>query len=182
MDKMQALFSLAETCQQHLAEATRRNCPSRRYSIILEELRQEVHRQVGSCGQSGFGQIPALREQDGHLVQEASTLNGVDRSGALEPPGLDFSPTLGTLQPTDLGAMSSVDDMGLLENLEGSIWWAQLDSWVCCLPRLARLLHTDSCRLCLVSPMIRLHSRSKDDGRHTYFLAICIVYLCVYYN
>lgn len=49
---LQYIFSLAEACQQHLAEATRKNCPSRRYSIILEELRREVHRQIGSPLQS----------------------------------------------------------------------------------------------------------------------------------
>lgn len=35
----QQLFELAERCHKHLAEATRANAPSRRYSVILEELR-----------------------------------------------------------------------------------------------------------------------------------------------
>jgi hypothetical protein len=36
------LFRLAERCQTHLAHATASNSPSRRYSIILEELRAET--------------------------------------------------------------------------------------------------------------------------------------------
>ncbi|KAK6006551.1 hypothetical protein QM012_006961 [Aureobasidium pullulans] len=36
------LFTLAERCQTHLAHATASNSPSRRYSIILEELRAEA--------------------------------------------------------------------------------------------------------------------------------------------
>ncbi|KAI5240630.1 hypothetical protein E4T42_08305 [Aureobasidium subglaciale] len=36
------LFRLAERCQTHLAHATASNSPSRRYSIILEELRAEA--------------------------------------------------------------------------------------------------------------------------------------------
>ncbi|CZR52429.1 uncharacterized protein PAC_02306 [Phialocephala subalpina] len=40
------ILTLAEKCQQHLAEATRSNAPGLRYSLILEELRQEVRRQV----------------------------------------------------------------------------------------------------------------------------------------
>ncbi|KAL1866118.1 hypothetical protein VTK73DRAFT_4885 [Phialemonium thermophilum] len=39
---LDGLFDLAERCQHHLAEATASNSPSRRYSIILEELRQEA--------------------------------------------------------------------------------------------------------------------------------------------
>lgn len=163
---MQSLFSLAETCQQHLAVATRRNCPSRRYSIILEELRQEVHRQLGSFDPSGFGQMPALREHDRYLGQETSTMDRVDGSDGFESQGLGFSPVLGALQPTDLSVMNPDEDMGPLENLEGSIWWAQLDSWVCRLAGLAPCLYhvlIDPCRLCPVSLMIHLHSHLRES-------------------
>lgn len=37
-----SLFDLAERCQNHLAQATAADSPSRRYSIILEELRLEA--------------------------------------------------------------------------------------------------------------------------------------------
>jgi hypothetical protein len=44
-----ALLDLAERCQTHLAQATATNSPSRRYAIILEELRSEAQRQSGRC-------------------------------------------------------------------------------------------------------------------------------------
>jgi hypothetical protein len=37
-----SLFELAAKCHQHLAEATLENSPSRRYSVILEELRKQA--------------------------------------------------------------------------------------------------------------------------------------------
>ncbi|KAI4719854.1 hypothetical protein E4T48_03862 [Aureobasidium sp. EXF-10727] len=42
------LFRLAERCQTHLAHATASNSPSRRYSIILEELRAEAGTNLGA--------------------------------------------------------------------------------------------------------------------------------------
>ncbi|KAJ5155162.1 hypothetical protein N7492_007965 [Penicillium capsulatum] len=129
-NEVQALFALAETCQQHLAEATRRNCPSRRYGIILEELRQEVHRQIGSYEQGHLAWTPALFEHDRPQPHEPSLIaHGTDRTNVFEPQDLDFAPMAGALQSSDPGAVNAADDTGLLENLEGSIWWAQLDSW-----------------------------------------------------
>lgn len=65
-DEARSLFSLAESCQQHLAQATRRNCPSRRYSIILEELRLEVHRQIAAytLRTSTSGVVGGMSEND----------------------------------------------------------------------------------------------------------------------
>ncbi|KAJ5354553.1 hypothetical protein N7541_005597 [Penicillium brevicompactum] len=105
----------------HLAEATRKNCPSRRYGIILEELRQEVHRQVGSnefwvdMGHPAEHYQPCLSESADHA--------------AVRPDALD-TPTEGSpaMQPAELG-FNTGDDVGFLESLEGSVWWAQLDSW-----------------------------------------------------
>ncbi|KAJ5584330.1 uncharacterized protein N7459_004130 [Penicillium hispanicum] len=129
-DKIHSLFALAETCQQHLAEATRKNCPSRRYSIILEELRQEVHRQIGSDGQSVLSLTPTARGYDRTLLQGESASNRADRTVPLDSQGFDFMSMPGILQPAGLeGSIHPVEDAGLLENLEGSIWWAQLDSW-----------------------------------------------------
>ena len=127
-DKLSQLFSLAEACQQHLAEATRKNCPSRRYGIILEELRQEVHRQIG------FSELPvescthSSSANDTIYVSEEVARNGDAKSILFNPPAVDLM-----MQPGDLG-MNAGDDAGFLENLEGSIWWAQLDSWVCISP------------------------------------------------
>lgn len=126
--RLHTLLSLAETCQQHLAEATRKNCPSRRYSIILEELRQEVHRHIGSDEQSIAGQGCSVRENhhsdDTRIYR--STPTDIDRTESFK---VDFMPSM---QPNELApSFNPMDDVGMLDNLEGSIWWAQLDSWVC---------------------------------------------------
>ncbi|KAJ5105353.1 hypothetical protein NUU61_002700 [Penicillium alfredii] len=127
------LFSLAETCQQHLAEATRKNCPSRRYSIILEELRREVRRQIGSDDTaSATGQARAVRLGiEDPAAQNAGSPNGPDRPLALDPGAMALPPIPGILQPAELGEspIDRGDDIGFLESLEGSIWWTQLDSW-----------------------------------------------------
>ncbi|KAJ5089804.1 hypothetical protein N7532_008488 [Penicillium argentinense] len=126
VDKLQSLFLLAETCQQHLAEATRKNCPSRRYSIILEELRREVHRQLGSNDQSSQRRN-ILRHRKQSPRQDVVSPVGADRDFSFSAPDLNFARLSGMLQTPELGA--SVEDIGLLDNLGGSIWWAQLDSW-----------------------------------------------------
>jgi len=127
-NKMYYLFSLAETCQQHLAEATRKNCPSRRYSIILEELRREVHRQIGSDDHSSTtAQTPAV---DSRSQESGSQAVNTDRPVQFDAQSLDFASMPAMLQPPELG-INPIEDAGLLESLEGSYWWAQLDSWVC---------------------------------------------------
>ncbi|KOS37344.1 hypothetical protein ACN38_g11873 [Penicillium nordicum] len=122
-DKLRQLFSLAESCQQHLVEATRKNCPSRRYGIILEELRQEVHRQIGSNGVSTETQAYPSSGNDTLYVLGEGSKNANAKSVLYDTQTADFM-----MPPTDLG-MNTGDDAGLLESLEGSIWWAQLDSW-----------------------------------------------------
>ncbi|KAJ6127264.1 hypothetical protein N7523_002876 [Penicillium sp. IBT 18751x] len=121
-DKLQSLFSLAEMCQQHLAEATRKNCPSRRYGIILEELRREVHRQIGS-DDSSTPKISTWKDE----VGLGMTPNGHDSEPVGAAQNVDFMPSI--LQPGELGSVNPMEEAGGLENLEGSIWWAQLDSW-----------------------------------------------------
>ncbi|KAJ5906148.1 uncharacterized protein N7473_003064 [Penicillium subrubescens] len=128
--KLHSLFLLAEACQQYLAEATRKNCPSRRYSIILGELRKEVHRHIGSDEQASIGTIRTVFDDKQLVEQRAIAPNTVERTVSFDPPNLDFQSMSGGLPSSDLGAsLNGVDDAGLLENLEGSIWWAQLDSW-----------------------------------------------------
>lgn len=136
--KLHYLFRLAETCHQHLAEATRKNCPSRRYSIILEELRLEVHRQIGSPLQTSprattydnFQTRPIY--QDDFLDQKPLIPATVDEPITFDPNATSYPPVSGSLQAPDLTQESfgHGDDVRFLENLDGSIWWAQLDSWV----------------------------------------------------
>lgn len=124
------LFNLAEACQQHLAEATRKNCPSRRYSIILEELRREVHKQIGFPLPSSTPVNAQIQEAS--LGQDQFLFSNVDQSMPLGSNVLDYAPPSQSFQATDLGdtQFGPMEDIGLLESLEGSNWWAQLDSWV----------------------------------------------------
>lgn len=127
-----SLFAVGETCQQHLAEATRENCPSRRYSIILEELRLEVHRQLGPGllpPHSGVTSGPSDTRQKSTVTQETAALPRTDPTFLLDPGSLDYADSL---QPPGLegSLFEPLEDPGFLENLDGSIWWTQLDSWV----------------------------------------------------
>lgn len=130
-DKVYTLFALAETCQQYLAEATSKNCPSRRYSIILEELRQEVHRQINGTDRSGQGLTRMNRDRTTTRLQDEQSSTSVGQTVPFAVQNLDFATMPNVSQPVGLGdSLDSVEDAGFLENLEGSIWWAQLDSWV----------------------------------------------------
>lgn len=164
-DRMQYLLALAETCQQHLAEATRKNCPSRRYSIILEELRREVHRQMGSDDQSSsLAPTPVVSKSIPRPQVLAGATNGVDHSIQFDARSLDFASMPAMLQPPEIG-INPVEDAGLLENLEGSVWWAQLDSWVCLSTWISFILfsiaYSNICRLCQVFQMNHLDSISR---------------------
>ncbi|RMJ26676.1 Transcription factor [Aspergillus sp. HF37] len=133
--KLHYLFNLAETCHQHLAEATRKNSPSRRYSIILEELRREVHRQIGSHFQSN----PHTTIPDAQPKPEYQDTFKDQRTFVHAPVGQPISfdstasypPVSGDLQMPDLvqEPISPSEEIEFLENLEGSSWWSQLDSW-----------------------------------------------------
>lgn len=159
------LFTLAEACQQHLAEATRRNCPSRRYSIILEELRREVHRQIGSpvesdpsIALSDHAPIKPAQAQMTSLEENQFVLPDIDQPMPLDSSAMNF-PSSHDFQTSNLadGSFDPIEDLGLLDNLEGSIWWAQLDSWVSitntgeCLAYILIL-----CRLSRIPPMTLL--------------------------
>lgn len=132
------LFTLAEACQQHLAEATRKNCPSRRYSIILEELRREVHKQIGSPSQfdlsinvSRDAMVKSPQNQDTSL-QNQFGLTSIDPPISLDSNTINYSLPPDSFQVSDStdAPLDPMDDIGILENLDGPVWWAQLDSWV----------------------------------------------------
>ena len=73
------LLDLAERCQTHLAQATATNSPSRRYAIILEELRSEAQRR------SGWAVAPGA----------AGRQHGISMAGAVEKGGsVDHAPVL----------------------------------------------------------------------------------------
>ncbi|RAQ65646.1 hypothetical protein AFCA_002791 [Aspergillus flavus] len=129
-----SLFNLAEACQQHLAEATRKNCPSRRYSIILGELRLEARRQTGSYLRSdapaNTSQPLATTVIQGQASMVQKTANQADIPQPLPSASRSannpetFAPPDTVEETFDFG-----EDFGLLDNLEGLNWWTQLDSW-----------------------------------------------------
>ena len=90
----QELMLLVERCQIHLANATATNSPSRRYSIILEELRNEATSQrpidgrvIGSNTQgntASFGDAPVV---DVAALPISETFNASDISQAGYPNG-----------------------------------------------------------------------------------------------
>ncbi|OHE91839.1 fungal specific transcription factor domain-containing protein [Colletotrichum orchidophilum] len=80
-DGERGLFELADRCQNHLTKATTAESPSRRYSVILEELRQEAS--FYSEGPSGREKRPIIERAD-HGGAEPMQLD--DSSGAPAPP------------------------------------------------------------------------------------------------
>jgi hypothetical protein len=160
-DDVQDLFSLAEKCQIHLARATRKNCPSRRYGIILEELRLEVHRQLSPSATNIYPSQQQLVEADKaeQSLQSRNKIYQTDESTFDQPAtstitGSNSFPYLG--HTSALGVEDSNllrdDDFDFLNSLDGSIWWTQLDSWVWDLPPslfprcLARIRANCACR------------------------------------
>lgn len=139
-DDVQDLFSLAERCQVHLAKATRKNCPSRRYGIILEELRLEVHNQLAATTSTTTIKPNLAQTIEADGVQQGLQLDRLyqpeanfDRPTMNMSTALDSFSYLGNSTIPDMEAPDLLgdDDFGLLNSLDGSVWWTQLDSWVC---------------------------------------------------
>ena len=132
-NRVRSLFSLAEVCQQHLAEATRKNCPSRRYGIILEETRLEVHKQLGTELTEGSlannpEQSRDMPIQDRSAVVEQRPVDLTDTNNAVPINSISYDGSFPSSAFVD-GPLE-MGDVGFLDNLEGSIWWTQLDTWV----------------------------------------------------
>ncbi|KAG7286014.1 hypothetical protein NEMBOFW57_008311 [Staphylotrichum longicolle] len=78
-----ALLDLAERCQMHLAQATATNSPSRRYAIILEELRSEAQQQQQQ--QPGRGTVAnTAGRPEGNTVPEAEREGPRDHTVVLQ--------------------------------------------------------------------------------------------------
>ncbi|CAG7924819.1 unnamed protein product [Penicillium olsonii] len=132
--KLQYLFSLAETCQQHLGKATSKSSPSRRYGIILEQLRLEVHRQV----------VSNLRP--GADIETEEFVKDIPKADCFPQPTfpstsittVPANPSITAFDPLQIEPFDSelVDDSfklydgsGFPDGSDNSAWWAQLDSW-----------------------------------------------------
>ncbi|OLN81068.1 Activator of stress genes protein 1 [Colletotrichum chlorophyti] len=76
LDGEKGLFELADRCQNHLAKATAAESPSRRYSVILEELRQEAKpHSVRSLGRGAAEQRSNAWVADGRQVADSVRLS-----------------------------------------------------------------------------------------------------------
>ncbi|KAI9925152.1 hypothetical protein MW887_006072 [Aspergillus wentii] len=76
--------------------------------------------------------VDSLAKQEPPLNQINFTSASVEQSISLDPGNAMNYPSISdNLQPSDLtdGPFDPNTDLGILDNLEGSIWWAQLDSW-----------------------------------------------------
>ncbi|KAH0344867.1 hypothetical protein KCU83_g8141, partial [Aureobasidium melanogenum] len=106
------LFTLAERCQTHLAHATASNSPSRRYSIILEELRAEAEVNSGAhpaAGMTddgtGLTSNPAFEDDQGDFSAAANLFGSWQISDWLDLDALAYgyptgsSPDLGCFDP-----------------------------------------------------------------------------------
>lgn len=144
--RLRYLFSLAETCQQHLGRVTANSSPSRRYGLILEELRLEVHRQILShlrpTQQSiSPGAPPPSRDSQSHslshepIASNRGLASHTDSSHS-SPPTMGFDvhgPMDSVTLSADLGdstAFPISDPVSLEDSAKGAAWWAQLDAWV----------------------------------------------------
>ncbi|KAJ0160201.1 Activator of stress [Colletotrichum tanaceti] len=116
-DGQEGLFELAERCQNHLTDATAAESPGRRYSVILEELRQEA--KSHSAGPSGRDQRPATEQP-------------AERRGGAEPTRLDDAPRH-PAPPADMGEVFQQPGFEGMTSLFSS-WettdWLDLDSSV----------------------------------------------------
>lgn len=107
-----ALMALAERCHMHLANATTTNSPSRRYSIILDELRGEPRAQAPmASGATGLN--------DQALPSDAiNTIPATDPSVMVNDTGYAGNPDV-----------SSLDIQTMLMNWQASDW-LELDASV----------------------------------------------------
>ncbi|KAF4837498.1 Activator of stress genes protein 1 [Colletotrichum siamense] len=114
-DEDKGLFELADRCQNHLAKATTSDSPSRRYSVILEELREEA-------------KGPEARQRG---PEQGATSEQAESGQAADPMQVDDPSALGVAQSGDMGAVFQTQGFeGMTNFLAG--WettdWLDLDS------------------------------------------------------
>lgn len=107
----QQLFELAQECQRRLAEEASLISPSTRYSILLEELRQEVHSQL--LGGAALQQTMADPPMQHQIQQSAGTV-------PLSETGVSLATDTNTVFAPQFGLNTDWDTTN----------WAQLDTWV----------------------------------------------------
>ncbi|OJD37982.1 c6 transcription factor [Diplodia corticola] len=114
------LLSLADACQQYLVDVTEANAPSMRYSIILEELREELSRQVSlssssststsNCNNNNNNNNSINGSSSSSAAAVASTNGGAADASFLHP-----HPANGALSPRHYPAALPSDGAILLD-------------------------------------------------------------------
>jgi hypothetical protein len=125
---MARLMDLAERCRGHLSRSTAASSPSRRYSIILEELRAEAQLQKGRAPVSARERYDD--RPDGAIpLTEASSMAGLLAAQEGQPADMQMSlqPTFAYQQGND--GLSGEQMNGLLVGWQTSDW-LDLDSSV----------------------------------------------------
>lgn len=93
-DKHDDLMALAGRCQTHLAHATAKNSPSRRYAVILEEFRSEA---LGESSRAGN-----VQDLNGPVQKQSSSCLAMDGLEPFDADGLQpFGSLLDEWQPND---------------------------------------------------------------------------------
>lgn len=107
------LLELAEICQHHLAKATTLNSPSRKYSFILEELRNES-RKPGIHSQAPAPQTPAIP----YTMPAAPAASGDVQYSA---------PAIEQTSPINVLTQPSADSMSLIDTPDWLTDWTNTD-------------------------------------------------------
>lgn len=124
------LLDLAESCLVHLAHATDSNSPSRRYSIILQELREEANQHAaGIALRSLFdGSGPPPPDGMGPSATAAADMQGDQQPGSMqENDGPGPAPVQGTDFQQATIVPSSVGEWSSWQTTD----WLDIDSLVC---------------------------------------------------
>jgi hypothetical protein len=110
------LLDLAQDCQRRLAEACRKNSPSVRYSILLEELRQEVCSQLNGSSRHN--------DSGGQLPRADPSVSYTDPRSQLDMAFPETIVDFAMGRDTSFLPQSSSYDNWDMTN------WSQLDTWV----------------------------------------------------
>lgn len=141
--RIRYLFSLAETCQQHLGRVTSHSSRNRRYGVILEELRLEVHRRIVSHLRPSHPAESPENDGGGLPYQPNAPSVNSDAGLTLSNTSTGSSPApwkgIGIAPGPDILNTDSVEDLlnlgdptGFFDNVENSLMWSQPDYFVSC--------------------------------------------------
>lgn len=112
-DNYSKIFDLAERCLTHLAQATASDAPSRRYSIILQELRTEAKRKTTKRPPDSLLPIPNATELNGNRLPTIQSMTS---------PSQVWEPAFGSPLGTEIPTMADfLDDWHTTD-------WLELDS------------------------------------------------------